>query len=1061
MKKYFLSSLFVIGSGLLISPLIAQDEEEDEDIYELSPFEVDSRGDSGYIATQTLSGTRLSTPLRDVAASVSVFTEEFLDDLQILNREELTRYTLSQEPNRAQWALAGVIDTAYANARDNVRTVRIRGLGSTPAINYFQQVYTDDNYMVARYDESRGPNAILFGIGNAGGINNTSTLVPTIDANFGRVRLTTQTEGGFRSEFRYNRSLIDDKLGIVVAAVNQEFDGYKHWSWYDTSRVYGALKFKFNDNFSLRAYGETGNRNISNENLGAIGSWGMMAWKDWSDAVGVENLVLAPANRNPNAAQRMYGIFNRTANANGNSERFVIVANDGAFFNDAGEYQTVEYGSSPVRGPDGWAPPDIIANGSAANQRLKVYREDLIDPKTSLSGPGQYRDEDFGMIGAALDIKITEQLYFELAYNQQEIEIFAPTTQGFNWQVSVDPNTTRGVPNYANGNPNPGFGGPNPFAGGYVLESNWGIDKGSVDQEAVRATLSFTHDFAQQGLDWLGSHNFAALVQSTEFDRFRSNQWFGFIGAPFSTNWNSADNRLQLRYYFDLEDLTQDSKSVHLPDWRDYFGQTIQYDGETYTIGAYNRNPGPNPNSLFKNELSSQLAVLQSYWWDRKIITVLGVREDSLDDTRYGYTTDPVYGPAPDRSIVASEGAFSGETYNAGAVFRLFEGGKGFVSGLDLLVSYSSNIGIPDTQQSVLPDASSPPPPDGIGKDIGIQFRLLDDKVFGKLVYYDVKEDDLIHGSGGPSTDLQRITDGLGNQLIAQGVYTEQTWADELASRGMDVTWTASTHDQDSKGWEFGLVGNPTPNLRLSFNASTTDRRQFNRNNDVGDAYGFISVPGPEGAPYEQYIEGFQFQDGVWRLQNASDFTPDGWVSQLIGLAQLIDVPGETFETYDVWNGRSLTRIIGERVRGLNRNKRQSERRSGLRPNRMNVWAVYDFTEGFLNGFMIGGGFNWEDKAVIGIDPLTKTEVTGPDILNTNMMFGYTWQNESGLLPGQWRIQANIDNVLNDTDPLLQTPHLYFDEVYFYDLPGDWGPATTRVDIIPPISARISLTYSF
>src|SRR5687767_10037912 len=41
----------------------------------LSPFQVDEGSEKGYLATQTLSGTRLKTDLRDIGAALTIFTE--------------------------------------------------------------------------------------------------------------------------------------------------------------------------------------------------------------------------------------------------------------------------------------------------------------------------------------------------------------------------------------------------------------------------------------------------------------------------------------------------------------------------------------------------------------------------------------------------------------------------------------------------------------------------------------------------------------------------------------------------------------------------------------------------------------------------------------------------------------------------------------------------------------------------------------------------------------------------------------------------------------------------
>src|SRR5687768_3529427 len=51
------------------------------DVTVLSPYVVDTTQDLGYQATNTLSGTRLNSSLRDAPASISVMTKEFLEDI--------------------------------------------------------------------------------------------------------------------------------------------------------------------------------------------------------------------------------------------------------------------------------------------------------------------------------------------------------------------------------------------------------------------------------------------------------------------------------------------------------------------------------------------------------------------------------------------------------------------------------------------------------------------------------------------------------------------------------------------------------------------------------------------------------------------------------------------------------------------------------------------------------------------------------------------------------------------------------------------------------------------
>ena len=56
-----------------------------EEVVALSPFIVTSDKDTGYAATNTLAGTRLNTPVKDLGASISIYTKDFLDDIGATN----------------------------------------------------------------------------------------------------------------------------------------------------------------------------------------------------------------------------------------------------------------------------------------------------------------------------------------------------------------------------------------------------------------------------------------------------------------------------------------------------------------------------------------------------------------------------------------------------------------------------------------------------------------------------------------------------------------------------------------------------------------------------------------------------------------------------------------------------------------------------------------------------------------------------------------------------------------------------------------------------------------
>jgi len=58
----------------------------------LNPFTVTADGDVGYQGGNTTSGSRLNARLKDTAAAVHVFTQEFLSDFGFNTFEEMTAY---------------------------------------------------------------------------------------------------------------------------------------------------------------------------------------------------------------------------------------------------------------------------------------------------------------------------------------------------------------------------------------------------------------------------------------------------------------------------------------------------------------------------------------------------------------------------------------------------------------------------------------------------------------------------------------------------------------------------------------------------------------------------------------------------------------------------------------------------------------------------------------------------------------------------------------------------------------------------------------------------------
>ena len=137
----------------------------------MSPFVVDTGRDTGYHAENTLAGSRLNSSLRDTASSVSVFTREFLDDLAITDVSELLLYSVNGEMNTNE-NQAGSGLNPVINAQSLTPTILNRGLDASMGMDFFTSVTPLDPYRAGRFEDTRGPNSILFGIGAPGGMIN-------------------------------------------------------------------------------------------------------------------------------------------------------------------------------------------------------------------------------------------------------------------------------------------------------------------------------------------------------------------------------------------------------------------------------------------------------------------------------------------------------------------------------------------------------------------------------------------------------------------------------------------------------------------------------------------------------------------------------------------------------------------------------------------------------------------------------------------------------------------------------------------------------------------------
>ncbi|MBK1875454.1 TonB-dependent receptor plug domain-containing protein [Pelagicoccus mobilis] len=616
---------------VLTAPAWAQDDKEEE-VFELSPFSVSADENSGYRANNTLAGTRLNSQLKDIASAVQVVTEEFIDDVGASSLDELLTYTTGTEAagpsGNASFAEVNSGTARMERSRREPQlNTRVRGLARADLTrDYFQSDLAFHGYNTSTVTINRGPNASLFGLGSPGGIVNATVDQALTNRDMGELNLKWTEFGTKEVSLNYNKVLIEDKLAVRVAALNQELGYEQKNSFYNDDRYFVAATWRPFENTIIRANYEEGDASGSRAKLRpptdrisgwfANGSPGYDATtnKWYSQASGYTEEITGTLASELTKSSTQFG----SQAINGNP---MVVFDDphgtgfsvmqGGFRSDAaGRVRGAEPTPSHITAGSHaylrqWHSakslllrnPDYIvgANPNIPAGHLSFYYDPQLSDRglfdfveNSLTGASSLHEQNFNVKNLRLEQTwLDNQVGIELAYNEQY------------WRASLSEAHTASSANTLNvdinlklmdGSDNPNFG--RPFIGGR------GYTQGRIrEREAYQATGFAKYNFADKMGDGFfkhfGDHSLTAVYQDQTFDEAQpnrqfskaSNDWNPSVarGGPgldqahdFATNGRS-DNRTRItmiQYVGDanpsansIYDLTIDPVSViHIPD---------------------------------------------------------------------------------------------------------------------------------------------------------------------------------------------------------------------------------------------------------------------------------------------------------------------------------------------------------------------------------------------------------------------------------------------------------------------------------------------------------------
>ncbi len=758
-----------------------------EDAIVLSPFTVEAGTEKGYLATQTLSGTRLKTDLKDIGSAMTTFTEQMMDDLGATSIYGLMAFA----PNTDPFVMSTSDITGNGNDFINLPTkfVSRGGASTVVAQDFFSNNIPNDRFNSEALTFTRGPNAILFGLGNAAGAFVSSTKRAKATNAF-TVEHQVDSRGGHRTTADLNRVLIKNTLSIRYAGVFEGLNDFRlHNNTYQR-RHFATLIFTPFKKTTVRVNYEGGHIQQS-------------AVRPWPDYDAVSPWLAA-------GSPFIATFSNTAAGKPAGTQNFTYAGLVSTQFSAAGTPIPTQRLTN-----QGQSVPTTFANGfpvNGANFRSLV-NESIYPTFASAFGNSAYRLTDYHTVSAFIEQQITRDFFIEAAFNQVDSKLKA--VNGFVGQLSyiyVDPN--RQLPN----------GQPNPNAGMLYCQSQPTIIEAPNAATNLRAMASYELNFARRTSGWLrhlGRHQAALFVEESTQSGWSSNNGL-FNTTPLVTTGaagtiTNGNNAIQYRYYFDpARDKVGTSAGRHIEAIPIlYANDPLPTRDPGGITPAFMAQQGP---TMTEAVVKTRALALQSFFWQDRIVVTNGLRTD--DQTSWLAVPNDFVAQRDANGIAprprgidvrqfmpGSRAERGGHTYSRGLVFHAF-------SWVSLSYNTSNNFQVNSGTRNVFGDLL--PNPQGKGSDYSLKFSFLDRRVFLDVTHY--------------TNSNLNSADGISSNAAGNFKQFDQLWI-AVANFTNDVKYltspysTLSTVWQDvvsttSKGWEFSLTANPTAQWRVTLNGS-------------------------------------------------------------------------------------------------------------------------------------------------------------------------------------------------------------------------------------------------
>jgi len=710
---------------------------EADDPIRLSPFTVVGGDDRGYQAQSSLGGSRLKTNLKEIASPTTAFTEQFLIDTGLTNTSDLARYMVSTEYELGEDEGSGQNDS-----RSDARLLRIRGLpGGQPSVNFFKTSGRLDTFSTERIDQSRGPNAILFGIGNPGGIINATTKRAVLNRSSGSVAFRGFSDNGLRREADYNQSLIPGRLALRIAGVSDKRNSWRNYEYTDDDRGFATVKWKITKKTELNVEAERGHTDkITLRTYTAFDAY--TPWRGAGRAISAT----------PNAAQAIQRL---------STAPWIVY--------DSGSGQLMNWRNATVG----------TRARAIEGQNLLLSDFSVLPPETGIYGPGFDQGRDYTRLSAFLTHAFTPDLNLEVAGFRQD-----------DYTNAGDPQLQDARFLQVDTNPLLPTGAMNPNAGRAYFDGQPMMHQKDARDDSLRAVLAYDRDLGKR---W-GRHRLAGVFQynRSALDQ-RVLREHILVNAPTPLTPENASNRVWRRTYVDIGG---PSERIVMANFRtaQVSGLREAVSGQVFETAFI---PFNSNTQLLRGHGTSAIGMLQSHFLNDRLHTVIGTSRDEQTD----YTSTqfrPTLAPFTQGGVLTSvpgtvPGKSSARSVSFSAVLRTFDW-------LYLTYSQAANSGLPNTSGLLPAPNARPPRPQGVSRDFGFKLDLPKYGLFLTTVFYETSAERDFSFSGvrvNSVTPIWLALEAAGvlraNQIVLAEVADRPTGhLYDSKSKGLEVELTAN-----------------------------------------------------------------------------------------------------------------------------------------------------------------------------------------------------------------------------------------------------------------------------